>query len=339
VIPAEAEETFNHAFSPVTVSLVTFDPASFTSQASVFPQEVQKTYTEEAAIHPAWTSKERRTVSYVSFLLTSQEQKLPVAEKQKRKHSLAEKALAFASGLDQGNESPDQSTSRFIQLARKKNEIVQKTNSFAADESPASLQPSPHFNQAAFHLTVDRPDSDPVETEQGFYVLHLERIDPSVPRPLKEIQDLIVQELNNRKATAMAMETGMKSAQAIKAAMDKGASFKQAAADLHLKTETLPPLVPGDPRASGDPRLQLIRALSMALPLHGTSGFLPTDRGGFIVSLEARGAPDHLKYDSHRDQLRSTLEKHSKEQALEEWVQLKNRAKGTQEPVDFLKER
>jgi len=331
VTPEQVNEAFSQGFSKTSVSWILFDPKEQASKATVTPAEVEAAYKEGIESTPAWRTKERRQVSYVRFELAPEEQKLTGPAKDAARQKLAEKALAFAQALSSETEKGSQNG--FTSEAQKQQVAVSKTSFFARDEAPAPLPPSPNFNLAAFHLMPDRPISSVVETDRGFFILLLEEIQPSQPRPLDEVKGLVEQEIKNRKSLIMTVEAGRAAAATIKSEMDKGVSFDKAAAALKLKVEALPAVVPADPRLKDDMQLRLVRGIALSLPLHGTTGFLPTGDGGVIATVESRQPPEAGQFTDFQAQLQNSLLSQSRETALEEWLRQRSESKGTVEPL------
>jgi peptidyl-prolyl cis-trans isomerase D len=337
VTPDQIKEAFDQGFSSSVVSWVFFDPKDQIAKATATPVEIETAYKEGINLNPEWRTKEKRQVSFVRFELKPEEQKLTGSAKDDARRKLAETALAFTQGLSNESDKPDQN--RFISQAQKQQVLVSTTGFFARDEAPSPLPPSPNFNLAAFRLVPEHPISSVVETDRGFFILKLEQVQPSQPRPLTEARGLVEQEIKKRKALTMTVEAGRAAAEIIKGETDKGVPFAKAAADLHLKVVTLPPIVPADPKLKEDMQLRLVRGIAVSQPLHGVTGFLPTGNGGVVATVVSRQGPETNKYSEFEDQVRQALLKQGRETALGEWLRQRDQSKGTVQPQGLYGQR
>lgn len=338
-VPAsEVTAQFDRIYSPVTLSTINFPIKNFLSQVSVTAPEVDSEYNMQMESNPALRTKERRRISYVFFPApapASSTAKNADATKDDARRKIGEKAFEFALALEP---EPTANAQRpnFAATAQKYNLTVGATGLFAADEAPAPLPPSPNLNRAAFNLSNDRPTSSVVETDSGFYVLKIEEIAASQPRPLPEVRSTIEEQIKNRKALTLLQEAGNAAAEKLRAEVAKGVPFRTAAAQLKLTVEALPAFVPGDPKLNNDTKLALARRLAMQLKIGEVSPFVPTAGGGVIAFLDSRQAPDRKTYGDAEAQLRAEMLNQARYAALEEWVRWRSTSSGTAMPTQLM---
>jgi hypothetical protein len=334
ISPKDVEGQFNQIYGAVTVSTITLPFSSYLSQTTATAQEVDQEYKNLIDHDPSLRTKERRRVSYIFYPAPAVAEKKDSAaakDKDEARRQIGEKALEFALALEP---EPDGSTKRgdFAQVAKSHNLTVATTAAFAVDETPASLPPSPNFNRVAFSLSNEHPTSSVVDTPAGFYVLKLEEITASQPRPLTEVKSQLEDRIKKRKALALIKQNGAAAADVIRNQMAKGVPFRSAAAQLKLSVETLSTFVPGDSKLGSDPKLDLVRRIAAGLKTGQPSPFIPTAAGGVIAVVDARQAPDRKTYSQMEQHLQTELIGQAREQALNEWVRLASSAPGTSLP-------
>jgi len=292
VSPAEVDHMIELRLGAAQLSVARLDPADFASQVAVTSDDIQKEYQDNAA-NPAYRTPERRTIGYVPFLLSPADQKLPAKDKAAAKQKLGQAAQDFAiAALDKKDDPQSFST-----LATQQGATASVTAPFATTEAPAAVPPSPAFNHAAFDLTTDVPVSDAVETDNGYYVLNLVKVDPSAPLPLAQVSPLIEKNLREDRSLQQLREKGVPLAKEIQTAVAAGKPFEAAARDAaaadHLKVtvESLPPFVPLQASNTLPDASALVPA-AISLQPGQVGDFAPTAQGGLIPFLEKRNPSD-----------------------------------------------
>jgi peptidyl-prolyl cis-trans isomerase D len=333
----DVSNQYEKLYGPTAVSLVTFDPKSFTAAAQVTPAEVEAEYKAHPE-NPAYRTQEKRKVDYVRFLLAPEQTKLPDAQKAAAKDALGQKALDFAlafqpepSPTGEAPPPPD-----FLAEAAKRGLTPATTDFFAVDTPPASVPPSPAFNNAAFSLTKDNPISKVVELDNGVAVLHLNEIQPSDLRPLEEVKDVIQKQLQQTKGLQSAQATAQLMAKLLQATVAKGADFKTAAAGMKLKVETLPAFVPIQ-APPGDQRLQAIAYAVTTLKVGQVSDPVPvqSDNTTLIVHLDSRDQPDPAGLADFETRFRESQDQQLRQVVVTDWTNWKSKQAGTHKPPEL----
>lgn len=337
----EVADQFDRIYGPVTLCTINFPIKNYLAQVTVTPAEIDSEYKAQIDSNPALRTKERRRVSFVSFAAPAPAAAAPGAKadpaKDEARRKIGEKALEFALALEPEPDATNTKRPQFADVAAKNSLTIAATGLFAAGEPAAPLPPSPNLNRAAFALSTEHPTSNVIETDNAFYVLKLEEIVPSQPRPLAEVRAQLEEQIKNRKAYVLMQEAGSTALEKLKAEIAKGTAFRAAAAQLKLTVETLPAFVPGDQKLSNDPKLALARRMAMQLKTGELSPFVPTAAGGVIGYLDSRATPDRKTYGDMETRLRDEMLSQARMTALTEWVRWRSTSKGTAMPAMLTK--
>ena len=347
VAPAEIDRLLGLRLGPVKATLLRFRAADYAAAAAPTADDVQKAY-DAASGNPAYSTPERRVVSWVPFLLSPADEKLDAKAKADAKRKLGAAAQDFAvAALDQAKDDNKEALKAFASLAASKGLAASVTAPFSAGEPPAGLPPSPAFNHAAFELRADVPVSDPVETEHGYYVLQLGPVTPSALRPLAEVRAQVESDLRARQAATKAREAGaafgaaFKEALAAKPALPFPAAVQDAAAKASLKpgayaVQSVPAFVPLQAMQANLPDARYLVPLSFSLQPGQASDFVPVEDGGLIVFVEKRDPPAAGEAAAARPQVQSQILDQRRENLLNDWFAARMRQPGFEAPA-FLK--
>src|SRR4029077_6308430 len=131
----------------------------------------------------------------------------------------------------------------FKQGAAKFQVPVQTTGDFTEGKPDPQLNVDPQLSETAFKLTQQEPTSDPVQVQDGFYILHLAGINQQRPLSLEEARAKIVDAIKSSRTREMAMNKGAKAAQDLRASLKSGASFSVATEQAKLKAEKVEPFM------------------------------------------------------------------------------------------------
>src|SRR4030095_4786728 len=153
--------------------------------------------------------------------------------------------------------------------------------------------------QAAFALTKEAPNSDAIQTQDGFDVLTLLKVEPSRPLPLDEERSKVVEALKQQRAHKMAAMKASEVAGKLRDELKSGKPVGDAAAAAGVKMEKIPTFalvdtLPGAaPSPTPDPKnespdMPRIKQAASDLSPGDVSDYLSTPNGGLIVILEKR---------------------------------------------------
>src|SRR4029077_18664791 len=160
---SELDENFQRGYDKLYVSLIRFRSADFDKDIKINDEDVQKYY---EAHKSELKTGEKRKVEFVQLTMTEEEKKLTGKERIEALQKLADRATDFTQALLQKDAD-------FKQAAAKSQLPVQETGEFTAAEPDPQLKVDPHLGTAAFKLSAQEPNSDPVQASDGFYILHL----------------------------------------------------------------------------------------------------------------------------------------------------------------------
>jgi outer membrane biosynthesis protein TonB len=277
----EVDENFQRGYDKFYVNVIRFHTADFDKDIKVNDEDVQKYYdahktelktdekrkvefvnlglTEEPAEYanlpaplsqPAYSSIfiDRfiqnligfNAVAPLSFAndMTAQrrnEQKtLTGTERIDALQKLADRATDFTQALlEKGAD--------FRQAAGKFQLSVHETGEFTAAAPDPQLKVDAQLGAAAFKLTAQEPNSDPIQMADGFYILHLVGITEARPLTVEEAKPKIVDALKKGRARELMSTNGAELAQQLRGAAKSGQPLEASIQKAGAKAEKLPP--------------------------------------------------------------------------------------------------
>ncbi|MDQ6623811.1 MAG: peptidyl-prolyl cis-trans isomerase, partial [Verrucomicrobiota bacterium] len=236
----------------------------------------------------------------------------------------------------------------FDQVAAKFQLPVQVSGEFSKSQSDPVLKAAgPALASAAFQLTPEDPNSDAVQGADGFYIMHLNGIDPARPLTLEEAKPKIVAALKGQRTTELlankAAEVKSKIADALKA----GTPLATAAQQTGLTVEKISPFALADPPQPVTkpepgkeapppeaPDLQAIKSAVAELSPGEVSEVVPTQDGTLVAVLEKREPPAPGAYEAAKQSLEARFKRAKEEVAFSEWLRERRREAGIVEPVE-----
>jgi peptidyl-prolyl cis-trans isomerase D len=215
----------------------------------------------------------------------------------------------------------------FAKQAAAQKLLVKTTVDFEQDQSGGFEEASiPEFTSAAFRLTKTDPDSDvPLQTQDAFYVLHLDTVTPERPMTLDEARPKIIASIKDTRARtaldAQAQEVRTKIADALKA----GKPFAAAATAAGQTAQDITPFSAAEP-AKDVPDAQEIAEASQELGSGELSKFLPSPDGGMLVYVRDREPIDEAKFEQQREMLTANLLNRKRRFYFYEWLKASKEA-------------
>src|SRR5207245_4470347 len=179
----ELDENFQRGYDKFYVSVIRFRSADFDNGITVNDEDVQKYYDAHKA---ELKTEEKRKVQFVQLGLTEEQKKLTGKARIEPLQNLSDRATDFTQALlEQGAD--------FKQVAGKFQLPVRETGEFTAAAPDPQLKADPQLGAAAFKLSAQEPNSDPIQVADGFYILHLTGITEARPLTVEEAQPKIVE--------------------------------------------------------------------------------------------------------------------------------------------------
>ncbi len=197
---------------------------------------------------------------------------------------------------------------------------------------------------AAFALTKDAADSEPVQTTDGFSILHLLQVELARPLTLEEARPKIVEALTKRNTQQMLAMKAVGVATKLREEMQSGKPLAEAATAAGVTLEKIPAFAladeppPGaEPAASPEPKAEnpempYIKRAASDLSAGQVSNFVPTQNGGLLVILENRETIAPAEYEKSRAKVESQAMENQSQVVFYEWLRERRREAGVPEP-------
>jgi peptidyl-prolyl cis-trans isomerase D len=184
-------------------------------------------------------------------------------------------------------------------------------------------------------LTQQEPNSDPIQSADGFCILHLAGIVEARPLTLDEAKQRIVDEIKNNRAREMVMTKGHSASQTLR----EGVKLKQPLQFIlekagGLKADKVEPFAIADLADEKNPPDKLknepadmvtIKNITAQLQPGDVSDFVPSADGGLIVLLEKRDPPDPAKYEQNKATFEARVRDNQQEFVFLEWLRDRQR--------------
>jgi hypothetical protein len=325
----ELDENFQRGYDKFYVSVIRFRSGDFDKDIKVNDEDVQKYYDAHKA---ELKSDEKRKVQFVQLGLTDEQKKLTGKERIEVLQKLSDRATDFTQALLEPGADFKQATDKF-QLP------VHETGEFTRAAPDQQLKTDPQLGAAAFKLSVQEPNSDPVQVADGFCILHLTAITEARPLTLEEAKPKIVDALKKSKAREVMSTKGAELANQVREATKSGQPLEATVQKASVKLEKIPPFAlieeektkPEDKEQKNEPPdLAAIKDAVAFLNPGEISDFSPSGNDGFIAILEKR----EPSADSNAGEKKAAFEKRlldNKERIVFfEWLRDRQQAAGLQ---------
>jgi peptidyl-prolyl cis-trans isomerase D len=313
---AEARSDYDKLYGENVVSVIRLPMADFANDVNVSDDDVQKYYESHKA---QLNTEEKRKVDLVRFTLNDDQKKLTVRERVEVLQKLQDRAADFSDAL--GKKGAD-----FKQVAANFQLPVEETGEFTASSPDAKLKGNAKLSAAAFQLTSGQPDSDIIEEDNGYYVLHLVGITKARPLTLEEAKPKIIDTLKSARERQLVRAKGAKAVHDLREDLKSRKAFSVALEQANVKAEKLEPFTIADnaeAKKAGKetPDMMEIRGVTAQLEPGEVSDFLPSEDGGLIVYLEKREPPDQTKYAHKKAEFDARYLHNRREIVFSEWLQ------------------
>src|SRR5438309_3260621 len=227
----ELDENFERGHDTLFVTIVRFQSADLSKDIQVGDEEVQKHYDAHKA---ELKTDEKRKVEYVSLALTDEEKKLTGKERIEALQKLSDRATDFTQALlEKGAD--------FSHAAEKLKLPVHETGEFTAAAPDPQLKVDAQLGVAAFKLSTQEPNSDPIQVADGFYILHLVGITEARPLTVEEAKPKIVDALKKGRHRELMSTKGAELAQQLREATKSGQPLEASIQKAGAKADKLPP--------------------------------------------------------------------------------------------------
>jgi hypothetical protein len=283
----ELDENFHRGYDKLYVSLIRFRAVDFDKDIKISDEDIQKYYDAHKA---ELKTDEKRKVEFVQLTLTEEEKKLTGKERIEALQKLADRATDFTQALlEKGSD--------FKQAAAKSQLSVHETGEFTAAEPDPQLKVDPKLGTAAFKLSSQEPNSDPVQVSDGFYILHLTGKTETQPLTLEQARPKIVEALKKTRSRELVSTKGAELVQQLREAKNSGQPIETAIQKAGAKPEKLAAfsLIEEEQQKSDgkepknqSPEMLAVKNAVAFLNQGDVSDFVPSGTDGFVAILEKR---------------------------------------------------
>ena len=336
VSKGELDENFQRGYDKFYVTVIRFQSPDFANSITVTDEDVQKFYDGHKA---ELKSDEKRKVQFVQLGLTEEQKKLTGKDRIDALQKLADRATDFTQALLE-------KAADFKQAAGKFKLPVKETGEFTAAAPDAQLKVDPQLGAAAFKLSAQEPNSDPIQVADGFYILHLAGITEAHPLTLEEAKPKIVESMKKSRSREVMSTKGAEVVNQLREATKSGQSLEATIQKTGAKPEKLPAFslmeeekaksVMEEEKAKSEDKesknepadLPAIKEAVAYLNPGEISDFSPSGENGFIAILEKREAFT----DANSGKKKAAFEKRVKDNKLRivlyEWLHDRQQAAG-----------
>lgn len=323
---SESKTSYEQAYGKLIVSVIRFRAADFAKDIKLTDEDIQKYYEAHKA---ELKTEEKRKVEFLTLSLTDEQKKLTGRERIDVLQKLADRANDFEQALlEKGAD--------FHQVAAKFQLRIETTGEFTAAAPDAKLKADPPLGTTAFQLTAQEPNSEPIQTPDGFYVLRLAGVVEARPLTIEEAKPKIVDAIKASRAREMLSNKAAKIAHDLREALKAGTPLASALEQANTKAEKLAPFTlmeDMDPDAAKAPKDKppdfiAIRNAVAAIQPGEVSEFFPWEDGGIIAVLEKREPPDETKYREKKAAFEERILRNKREIVFYEWLRERQREAG-----------
>src|SRR5947209_1028160 len=283
----ELDENFHRGYAKLYVSVIRFRATDFDKDIKISDDDIQKYYDAHKA---ELKTDEKRKVEFVQLTLSEEEKKLAGKERIEGLQKLADRATDFTEALlEKGAD--------FKEAPAKSHSPLHETGEFSAAEPDPQLKVDPKLGAAAFKLSAQEPNSDPVQVADGFYILRLTGKTETQPLTLEQAKPKIVDALKKTRGRELLSTKGAELVQQLREAKNSGQPLETAIQQAGAKPEKLPAfsLIEEEQQKpdvkepkNQSPELLAVKDSVVLLNPGDVTDFVPSGTDGFIAILEKR---------------------------------------------------
>ena len=285
VMPGEIDSALERV-RPLDVQVVRWNAANVAKNVDATDEELQQAFQARAA---QLQMPEKRSVRYVLFALSPDEEKLENKERVDALQKIATATGEFAEALGQGGD--------MASVAGQKGLSARTTPLFSPDGATGGAltdgdgEVVPAAAAVAFRLPSGPGNYEILQVgETGYAVIEVAAVEAARPKTFEEARaDLRADLIAGKRDTAV-REAAASALTTARAALSEGKSFADAAKAAGLRPEKVTGLSVFDPDL--DQAKRQLAAAAVDLPPGTLGEFVPSPDGGFAVFVEQRGETD-----------------------------------------------
>jgi peptidyl-prolyl cis-trans isomerase D len=325
---SESKSNYEQLYGKNFVTVVRVTTTDMFKDIKVSDDDIKKYYESHQS---ELKTEPKRKVEFVRLALTDEQKKLKDKERIDALQKLADRANDFSQALlEKGAD--------FKQVAAKFQLPIETTGEFSGSSPDPKLKTDSQLNQAAFKLTQQEPTSDPVQSADGFAIVHLVSLTEARPLSLEEAKQKVVDAIKNERAREMATAKGRQAAETLRNGLKTGQPLQSILAQAGgLKAEKMEPFTIAEDAEAKNPNekpknepadMMIIKNVAAGLQSGEASDFAPWINGGLIVIMDKREAPDPAKYQEAKAKFEEHYLKTAREYVFMEWLRDRQRDAG-----------
>ena len=316
ISPSELKTRYVDENEKMDLEVVRLNTSDVEKNITISDADAKKAYDERK---DQFKSDEQRKVQVAAFELTDAQKELKGKERTDALQQLANRAWDFTQAmLGQG--------ANFSELAKKSGAFLSTSGNFTAAQPDPTFSKVPAIAPNAFQLTTQYPTSDVMEGQNGYYVIHLDGVVPSVPLSFDQAKTGIVEELRKQRATQIMQTTANAVRTKIQDGLKTGMPFADAAKGAGLTAEKIPPFSLAEAGKSDVPDNQQIVQGAVGLDKGQVSDFQETQAGGLFVYMAGREEIPAATLSMGEMISKSMYSRQKQEAAFSEWLRLSREA-------------
>src|SRR6266567_6196963 len=324
----EIKTNYEQAYDKLYVGLIRLRPADFAKEITIGDDDVRKYYEAHKA---ELKSDEKRKVEFVRLALTDDQKKLTGKERVEALQKLSDRANDFTQALLEKGAA-------FKQVAAKFQLPMQLTGEFTATTPDPKLNVDPQLSAAAFKLSPQEPNSDPIQVTDGFYIMHLAGIVEARPLTVEEAKPKIVDAIKRSRTRELMSTKGAELVHQLREETKSGQPLEAAIRKTGAKAEKVPPfsLFDQTPEAQSKeekkepPELVAIKDAVAYLNPGEISDFLPSEESGLITILEKRERSADVNNVAKKAAFENRVLNNKRQIVFYEWLRDRQREAGVQ---------
>ena len=312
----ELRAAYEQRFQKIEASVVRISKEQIAGAIKVSDEEVQTAFESRKE---SLKTPEKRSVQFAFFPLPAKNQAsaAPSAEEMQK---IADKADDFAAALL----APE---AKLQEVAAKFGVELKSTAVFTRGERLEAFSNQPKVSAAAFQLSAQKPFSDTIGTEKGYFILHLLSVEEARPLTLEEAKPKLVESL---KADRIRETLSLKATEVrkqLEEAVKGGKTFAEASQAAGYKAEALDAFSRADSKLAG-PDAQLIQNTAAELKTGATSAPVEGSADTLLVHVNKRLPFEQADVEKEKANILPMLESQRTDGLLSEWVERQRTAAG-----------
>jgi peptidyl-prolyl cis-trans isomerase D len=313
VSPEAVRKAYERDRGRMDVGVVRLPLEGFRKEITISEEELRTAYDarKEGLLAP-----EQRRVKVAQLLLTPDEQKLEPKDRIAALQKYADKVNELTQKMLEPNSDFDKVTSE-LQVP------VKETALFTVSKPDPLLGDAPNAADAAFRLSDTEPNSDAIQTENGYYVLRLVEVVPARPLEFEEARAQLSQTLIDERARETAHLKASELKQKIAADMGTGKTFSDAATAAGQTPETMS-LSPAEPPAD-KPDASIILQTAIGLEPGHIAEPTPTETALLLIALNKREPVDAAQMEQELPTYTASIKRRRREITFQEWLRVRRK--------------